>query len=74
MVYPDRPHERQLLDIGLCLALEDLLVGQDVLDLGAGIGHYGLCLLHKKEKMFPDVPEADEQFLEYTLLFAFLSS
>jgi hypothetical protein len=47
------------------MGLEKLFSGKDVIDLGAGIGYYGRCLLHNKEPMFPHAPEADHFFDKY---------
>jgi hypothetical protein len=52
------------MDGNLCIALEELFKDKDVLDLGSGLGHYGRCLLHMKEPMFPESPGADKMFFE----------
>ena len=58
----DSPVLNHAFDIRLCIALEELFKGKDVVDLGAGLGYYGRCLLHLKEPLFMHSPDAEELF------------
>lgn len=62
MLDPSAPHVGHHFDVRFCRALEVLVTGKRVLDLGAGIGQYGRCFMRMKHPMFPDMPEADEFF------------
>lgn len=62
LLNPRAPHAGHIIDISLCRGLEEIFKGKDVLDLGAGIGHYGRCLLHIKGPMFPESPDVDRSF------------
>jgi hypothetical protein len=64
LLRPLEPHKRHHFDGQLCRTLELLLAGKRVVDLGAGIGQYGRCLIRMKEPMFPESPEADTFFFE----------
>jgi hypothetical protein len=61
---PLQPQTGHYFDVGFCKGLEKIFEGKDVLDLGAGLGYYGRCLLHDKQNMFPETPKADEFFFE----------
>ena len=61
---PKEPHKGHFVDVHLCEALEELFKGKDVLDLGAGIGLYGRCLLHIMAPMLKESPAADQMFFE----------
>jgi hypothetical protein len=61
---PLQPHTNHHFDVGFCKGLEKIFEGKEVVDLGAGLGYYGRCLLHNHDPMFPDSPAADKLFFE----------
>ncbi len=58
------PEERHNFDVKFCVALDALLKDKDVLDLGAGIGQYGRCLLRIRRPLYTDKYKNAEEFFQ----------